>query len=76
MLLLFIGGSLKVENNQIVGISKGCGQNSDMVSKNDTSCHICIMKLKGVVVKHEKYGILSMNDPTAVNNVNINSPRN
>ena len=46
--------------SQIVGISEGCDQNGDRVSKNDKSCHICIMRLKGVLVKYEKYGTLSM----------------
>ena len=37
-----------------------CDQNGDRVSKNDESCHTCSMRLKGVLVKFEKYGTLSM----------------
>ena len=39
---------------QHVGISEGCDQNGDRVSKNDKSCHICSMRLKAVLVKYEK----------------------
>ena len=42
----------KVENekiiSQIVGISEVLGQNADRVSKNDKSCHIFSIRLKGV----------------------------
>ena len=37
--------------SRIVGISEGCDQNGDRVSKNDKSCHICIMRQKGVIGK-------------------------
>ena len=47
--------------SHFVGISKSCDQNGDRVSKNDLSCHICIMRLMGVLVKHGKYGTLSIN---------------
>ena len=32
--------------SQTVGFSKDCDQNSDMVSKNEENCHICIRWLK------------------------------
>ena len=40
---------------QTVGISKNCDQYSDRVSKYDKSCHICSMRLKGLLVKY-KFG--------------------
>ena len=44
--------------SQIVRISEGCDQNGNRVSKNDKSCHICSMRLKGVLVTYEKYGTM------------------
>ena len=41
--------------SQIVGISED-DQNGDRASKNDKSCRICIMRLKVVLLKYEKYG--------------------
>ena len=35
-------------------------KNGDRVSKSDKICLICIMRLKGVLVRYEKYGTLSM----------------
>ena len=35
--------------SQIVGISETFDQNGDRVAKNDKSCHICIMGIKGVL---------------------------
>ena len=32
----------------------------DLTVNNDKSCHICIMRLKGVFVKYGKYGTLSI----------------
>ena len=40
--------------SQIVWISEGCDQNGERVSKNAKSCHICRMKLKGVLLKYER----------------------
>ena len=40
--------------------TKVCDQNGDRVSKNDKSYHICSIKLKGLLVKYEKYGTLSI----------------
>ena len=47
----------KVENEsicQFVRTSKLCDQNGVRVSKTE-SCHICCMRLKGVLVKNKKY---------------------
>ena len=54
-----MGGAYMIIS-QIVGISEGCGQKGDRVSKKDKSCHIRNMSLKGVLVKFEKYGTLSI----------------
>ena len=43
--------------SRIVGISEDCDQNGERVSKTDKSCHVCIMRLKGVLVKYEKMGL-------------------
>ena len=37
--------------NQIVGISKSWDQNGDRVSKYAKSCHVCSIKLKGLLMK-------------------------
>ena len=46
--------------SQIVGIREGCDQNGERVSEKDESCHICIIRLRSVLVRYEKYGILSI----------------
>ena len=43
--------------NFIVGISEDCDQNGDRVSNRDKSCHIFSMRVNGVLVKYEKYGL-------------------
>ena len=54
----------KVENekiiSQIVWASEVFDQNDNRVSRNDKSCHICSMRLKRLLAKHEKYGTLSI----------------
>ena len=42
--------------SQVVRIGEWCDQNGDKVSKNDKSCYICIIWLKGLLVKLEKHG--------------------
>ena len=46
--------------SQIVGISRDCDENGGRVSKNDNNFNICIKRLKGVLVKYEKYGTVSI----------------
>ena len=44
----------------MVEVSEVYDQNGNRVSKNDKSCHIFGIRLKGVWAKSEKYGTLSM----------------
>ena len=46
-----------IKISQIVGVSAGCDQNDDRVSKNDKSCHICSMRPKVVLVKYRNMGL-------------------
>ena len=46
--------------SQIVGSGKWCDQNGDSVSTSDKSYYICMIRLKRLLVKCEKYGALSI----------------
>ena len=42
---------------QIVRLGEVCDQNADRMCKKDKSCNICLMNSKGLLAKHEKYGL-------------------
>ena len=49
---------------QIVGNCEWCDQNGDRVYKSNKSYNICMIRLKRLVVKYEKYETLSIYDRT------------
>ena len=46
--------------SQVDRIGKRCDQNGDRVSKSDKNYYNGMIRLKSLLVKYEKYGILSM----------------
>ena len=46
--------------SQIVGSDKWCDQNGDRVSKSNKSYYICMIRLKSILVKYERFGTLSI----------------
>ena len=50
----------KYRNDSAEIFSPEEGKIPDRVSKNDKICHICILRQKGVFLRNEKYGTLSI----------------
>ena len=57
--VVFLRHWTQIPKTKLQFISEGCDQNCDRVSKSN-SCS-CSMRQKGVLVKYEKYGTLSIN---------------
>ena len=54
----------KVENEKIISHLSGLVKSVTKTETGCLNCHICSMRFKGVLVKNEKYGTLSINDVT------------
>ena len=67
-----LGQQVKTKNKKnclIVGSGETCDQNGSRVSKYNTICYICRMKLKKLLVKYKKYLTLSICECSLMGNI-------